>query len=511
MISRTACHFRLRASLLLCAMAGRPTARSGPTAAGIRAWLLLCALGGLWGCPAPAPPSVDREESQASKGAPPPPLVVAVVDDPALGPAIARQWRAQTEEEVKIHELTADVVQQASRLPADVIVFPVGLVGTLAQRGLIQPLPPALVESPGFEPRDIFDAIRLMQMRWGRQTVAVPLGLPQLLLAYRADLLERLGAKPPADWATYQKLVAQLADRGALGDAAPADAAPWYGAIEPLAAGWAGQLLLARAAAYALHREQFSALFRFETMEPLIAHPPYVRALEELVASSRSGGFASRRHTPQDAMAALCQGQCAVAITWAGPQTPAPKLPGGSRIDFALLPGSSQAYRFATRSWETRQAEEAMHVPLLSVEGRLAAVCSSTSHVGRAQSLVLWLAGPQASVQIAPHSPWTTLFRASHLSTATRWTGELPPQAARRYAQVLQETLQLPRTLPGLTLPGRARYLAALDEAVWAALDGTPPRQALTTAAQRWEEITNELGREAQRQASAASLQQEAF
>jgi hypothetical protein len=50
-----------------------------------------------------------------------------------------------------------------------------------------------------------------------------------------------------------------------------------------------------------------------------------------------------------------------------------------------------------------------------------------------------------------------------------------------------------------------------LDEAVWAALDGTPPRQALTTAAQRWEEITNELGRETQRQASAASLQQEAF
>jgi multiple sugar transport system substrate-binding protein len=438
-------------------------------------------------------------------------LTVLVVDDPGLGPAIARQWRAHTEEELQVQEVSADTVEKAGRLPGDVVVFPVGLLGTLAQRGLIQPLPPSLLESPQFEARDIFDAIRLMQMRWGQQTVAVPLGLPQLVLVYRADLLEKLDARPPADWADYQKLIARLADPASLGDAAAQADAPWHAAIEPLAAGWAGQLLLARAAAYALHREQFSALFRFETMEPLIDQPPYVRALEELVASSRSGGYAQRRDTPQQAMAALCQGQCALALTWPGPQTPAPKLPSGARIDFALLPGSDQAYRFATRSWQPRQAEETRHVPLLSIEGRLAAVCSSTRQVGRAQTLALWLAGPQASVQVGPHSPWTTLFRASHLASATRWTGELPPQAARRYAQVLQETLQLPRTLPGVTIPGRARYLAALDEAVWAALDGTPPRQALAAAAQRWEEITQELGREAQRRASAASLQQEAF
>lgn len=475
------------------------------------AWLLVGWMAGLSACSGPAAPPVDPAESRTPDSEPTRPLVVLVVDDPALGSAIARQWRAHTEEDLEVQEVSAEVVQRASRLPADVIVFPVGLVGTLAERGLLQPLPSALVESPAFDARDIFDAIRLMEMRWGRQTVAVPLGLPQLLLAYRADLLEQLDAEPPAEWADYQKLAARLADRSALKEAAPEGDAPWQATIEPLAAGWAGQLLLARAASYALHREQFSALFRFETMEPLIAQPPYVRALEELVASSRAGGFAPQRHTPAEAMAVLGQGRCAMAITWPGPQTPAPKLPAGARIDFALLPGSHEAYRFATRSWQPRQAEEEIHVPLLSVEGRLAAVCSSTRQAGRAQTLVLWLGGPQASVQIAPHSPLTTLFRTSHLGSASRWTGELPPQAARRYAQVLQQTLQLPRALPGLTIPGRARYLAALDEAVWAALDGTPPRQALAAAAQRWEEITYELGREAQRQANAASLQQEAF
>lgn len=471
-------------------------------------WLLGLCLGGGAGCPGPASRPV---EPPPGGSAPPPPLVVMVVDDAALGPVIARQWRAHTEEVLDVRVVSQESILQASRLPADVIVFPAGLIGTLAQRELLQPLAPSVLEAPAFQYRDIFDAVRLAEMRWGQKTVAVPLGVPHLVLAYRADLLDTLGRKPPGDWAEYQQLLTQLADRAALGDLAPPADRPWRAALEPLAPGWAGQLLLARAASYALHRDQFSPLFRFDSMQPLIAQPPYVRALEELVASARAGDFRTSRPTPQEAMAALCRGECALAITWPFPQTPEPELPAGAQLDFALLPGSRQAYRFATQSWDPRQPEEPWQVPLLSIEGRLAAVCSSTRDRGRAQALVLWLGGPQGSVEIGPHSPLTTLFRASHGSQPTRWTGALPAPAARRYAQTLQQALELPRAMPGLTLPGRTRYLAALDEAVWSALEGQPARQALAQAAAQWEAITDELGRTAQQRAYAASLQQEAF
>ena len=46
--------------------------------------------------------------------------------------------------------------------------------------------------------------------------------------------------------------------------------------------GW--HVLLARAACYAAHRDNYSTLFNIATMQPLIDGPPFVQALEELVA-----------------------------------------------------------------------------------------------------------------------------------------------------------------------------------------------------------------------------------
>ena len=81
-----------------------------------------------------------------------------------------------------------------------------------------------------------------------------PFGSPPLTLFYRRDLFEKLGLQPPESWAKYREAVTRLADRKALGDLAPAAGAQWQGTVEPWGPGWAGQVLLARAAGYANHR-----------------------------------------------------------------------------------------------------------------------------------------------------------------------------------------------------------------------------------------------------------------
>jgi hypothetical protein len=73
---------------------------------------------------------------------------------------------------------------------------------------------------------------------------------------------------------------------------------------------------------------------------------------------------------------------------------------------------------------------------------------------------------------------------------------------------VLAKSLSLPRAFPGLRLPGRLEYLAALDAAVHRALDGQPAAKALAEAAKTWQEITEKLGKEAQRLANAHGLGQ---
>jgi multiple sugar transport system substrate-binding protein len=458
------------------------------------------------GCPEQKP-ATDKTDSAKLRL----PLVLLVVDDTKLGEAVAREWRARTEEELVVRAASAANIEAATRLPADAIIFPTGMIGSLTERGLIGPLDPASLENLDFNYRDIFDQIRLREMKWGDKTFAAPLGSPQLLLAYRSDIFDKAQISPPETWTQYQRAIEKLSDPDVTGDLTPAKGQSWLASIEPLADGWAGQLLLARAASYAMHRDQVSPLFRFESLAPLIDQPPYRRALEELVSAANKAGFASERLAPHAALRELRAGRCAMALTW-----PSAELIGSTNqaadatIQFAVLPGASEAYRFATKSWEKRGEDDNIHIPLLAISGRMAAISAASAEPRRAESFVLWLAGSDVSQQIAPHSLSTTLFRQSQLPNSSRWTGGLPAEGSRQYAEVLGQTLSLPRSFPGLTLPGRGKYLAALDQAVQQALEGRPAGEVLTEAAKKWSEISAELGIDNQKRANARSLGQAA-
>jgi multiple sugar transport system substrate-binding protein len=449
----------------------------------------------LTGCPEKQAAS----PAQKTAARPPQPLTVLVVDDPPLGQAIAREWRGRTEQELTVRDVSLADVLAANRLPGDAVVFPSGVIGHLAERGLISALESTLLEDAEFNYRDIFDQIRLGEMRWGRQTVAVPLGSPQLLLAYRADAFEKENLKPPADWNEYQQIVERL-QVAPIGAAEPST-------IEPLAPGWAGQLLFARAASYALHREQVSPLFQLDSMTPLIDQPPYVRALEELVAAAKTAGYAGQRLDPAEVFKKIRSGNCAMAIAWAVTNTADQPSVADANLRFSALPGSNQAYRFATKSWEPRGEGDEPRVPLRAISGRMVAATASSSDTGRAQGFVIWLAGRDVSQQVGPHSDATTLFRHSQIATSTRWTGSLAPEVSRQYSDVLDQSLSLPRGF-GLTLPGRPDYLAVIDQAVQQALDGNPAQDALAEAAKKWTEITKKFGLDAQIRANAHSLGQ---
>jgi multiple sugar transport system substrate-binding protein len=339
----------------------------------------------------------------------------------------------------------------------------------------------------------------------------MPLGSPQLLLAYRADFLESAGIEPPTDWTAYRQAIRRLADRAKLGGLAPQADQAWQATAEPLADGWAGQLLLARAASYAVSRDTVSPLFQFDTMTPLIDQPPYVLALEELTDAANAGGFASQRLTPAEAVEQLLKGTCAMALGWPAPLAQESGAKREGKIAFALVPGSSQAYRFSTKDWMKRGEDENPHVPLLAISGRMAAVSTSSANRRRAQGFVIWLAGREISQQIAAHSLATTLFRRSQIASAGRWAGTLSTESSRQYAETLERSLTAPKAFPGLRLPGRSDYLASLDVAVRRALEGTPAAEVLAEAAASWRQITQTLGLEQQRRANSRSLGQGEF
>lgn len=446
-------------------------------------------------------------------------LRLLVADDPELAEAIGRlrgEWRGATGAALEIGETTEGALLGASAPDADAVIYPASDLGLLVENDRLLPLAEQSLAGGEIDWTDIFESDKTHDACWGADVYGVPFGAPVLVCWYRPDLLKALDRAPPETWPQYRELAQLLADRAKLGDAVSAEQTAWSGTVEPLAEGWAGLTLLARSAAYAKHRNHYSALFDMRTMEPLIASPPFIRALDELVAAAKLGPADALEATPARAMKAFIKGECGLALTWPEPRRadtaePAGDLTtdAGGDAHFACLelPGAEDVYNPQTREWETRRADEGMHLPLLGMAGRVGSVVKGSEHADAAIHLLGWLAGPQWSARISTASRSTTLFRRSQVEIAPQWVEPGLGSAAADYAEAVQRSLTAAEFLGAPRLPGRLDYLAALDRAVRAAVAGEASSEdALRTAADEWRKLTEELGVERQRAAYRHSL-----
>jgi multiple sugar transport system substrate-binding protein len=433
-------------------------------------------------------------------------LRLAVVDDPGLATAadrLAGEWNAQTGATLEVVRATENQLAGAAALPADAVLCPSHLVGPWAERKLLAAVPQRVLDDPQWN--DVFELLRLHEAVWGKDApLAIPFGSPLLVCYYRADRLEKLGRRPPQTWAEYEELAGLLAkDR-------PAGAADWCGTIEPLAPGWGGLVLLARAAPQAKHRDNYSTLFDLDTMEPMVAGPPFVAALEQLAAAAKLGPADPLACDPAAARAAFWKGRCGLAITW--PTAADAKLPGkldpAIRVGFAELPGSPRVFNADNHEWDARTDDDDPHVPLLSISGRLGVVGARSQHVDAAFELLVWLADAARRPALSTVSPATTLFRQSDLKSPEAWVEKpVPLKAAADYGATTAAAMRREQWLGALCLPGRAEYLAALDAAVTATIrGGKSPADALGEAAAQWRQITARLGLDRQRTAYRHSL-----
>jgi multiple sugar transport system substrate-binding protein len=452
-------------------------------------------------------------------------LRLVVVGDPAMASAIAQlkgEWTAQT-------GASFEVVQAAALDPdhlpdADAAIVASHQVGVLGSKDWLAPIPPRWTaddeigrsrssektDASGW--RDLFPLLQTCESKWGGRDVAAPFGSPVLICYYRADLLEKLGARPPRTWGEYTKLAERLADRKNLGGAAPPAGKPWHGALEPLGPGWAGLDLLARAAPYAAHRSNYSVFFNIDTMEPLVDGPPFVRALAELIQATK-GDAAEQlqlvRLDPAGVRRAFWQGQCGLAVTWPSASEKIAPIEGQAiRAGFVELPGSKDVYDIGDKRWTERDATESTRTPLLGVAGRFGVIHAESPAPEAAARLLFWLSGSQWNRQVCPVSPATTLFRASDERKPAAWVEKpISPQTASAYAAATKNALSRPQAVLAMRIPGRSEYLAALDEAVQQAVAGRKtPEKALADAAAHWREITKKLGEQAQKDAYRHSL-----
>lgn len=409
-----------------------------------------------------------------------------VIDDASRAEAIQRVRTAWQERTGATLEVIA-VAEIPEQLPEfDAVLFPSPLLGQLAERNALQPLSAERLESHQLAWAEVFEALRRGEARYGQQTYAIPLGSPTLLLMTNADLVPE--ETLPETWEELISATEKLPPE------TPAIALP-------LGDGWAGVCYLAIAAGYAKHAGNYSALFDPETMRPQLTSPPFVKALEQLKTLYQAGSPEQLKYAPWDVQQQLLSGKVAFAVGWpvASPEAEEQAVP----IRFARLPGSREVYLADRASWELRR-NESPHVPVLGIGGMLGGLAPQSEHPQAAWQLLLDVAKSDWSLSVRKASSQAYPSRPRHLTQLPRSFAE---GNLSEYRVAYQESFSAQHWLDGLRIPGRARYLAALETEIQQTLQGKQtPQDALKAAHQAWEQITNELGREQQKTAYRRSI-----
>jgi multiple sugar transport system substrate-binding protein len=310
-----------------------------------------------------------------------------------------------------------------------------------------------------------------------------------LLLYYRTDLFEEHGAEfadtvghplgPPTTWKEFDEIARFFTEK-----LSP----DVYGAAFGRAFGWNWQVFIPH------FKANGGTFFDPETMTPLINGPEGLRTISEMKASNQWMPPGIEQLGAIETFQEWLAGKYAMTYFWPplgrwsagyGQQTaqlsflPPSQVTG--KVGYALFPGDI-----------TQMAA-----------GFNLAVSADSPRPELAYLFIQWLTSPEISLQrvMLPYA-LRDPYRISHFeSTLYR---NLWPESGQYLDKLLEAG---GKASLDIFMPGSQEYQDALDRACTATYAGTDPQAALDTAAQEFEEITERLGRDQQKQAYANYIQ----
>jgi len=410
-------------------------------------------------------------------------LRIWVVNAPELGRALGRlrgEWKEISGSSFVVEGRTPASLREIEQPDADLILFSVNELGKFCESGWLRPVRKSVLTSDLYDAQDVFPIIRNQVIRYGGQTMALPVAVQLPLICYRKDLFQ----SAPQTWSEFARASTTLAQHD-------------LSVVEPVAS-WGACLLLARVAPLATHPSQEAWLFDLETMKPRLTEPPFLRALEMVTA-----GMTASEDSPTAATWSVLTGRAGMAFglpqtVRKGDEKVSPEV-DESRVGWAEIPGSQEVYSPTLAQWETVDGD-VRRVPLVT-GGLVAGVTTTSRNAAGAFRLLAWLASREISDQLAAAVDGMLPVRGSQWRVGGgdfevpvgRWAGvEIGAAAGEVFSH--PQGLLLPR------IPGKEAYLEALQRAVDEVVgQGETPPQALARAARSWEAITDHYGREAQR------------
>ncbi len=405
-------------------------------------------------------------------------------------------------ENVPFGELYAKILTplQASQPAYDVLFYPSLWIGDMAS--YLAPVPQEYLDTSGMQ--DVTPSF-LDVATWNGQVVQYPVDGDRHYLKLRSDLLadptnqadfqaatgRELSA--PRTWEEYQEVANFFTGRpfpdGSVG----------YGSAEVTKRDdLMFSAFISRAAAYAKNPDVTGGFFfDVETMEPQVANPGFVRALDNFVAAAQTWPPGGSNFGLGDEILSFGGGQTALSYSWddAFIQAQQPESVIRNQVQAAQLPGATEVWNRTTGSFDT--PAEPNTAPYFTWGWTSAVAQSSRNQAAAFDFLCFFSNEANTALDLQIGRFGVNPYRTSHFE-ADFWESQgWSAETAQTYVQTFADMEANPNRVFDLRVPGVNQYMSALATGVAAALAGEKPsQQALDDVAAEWNTITEQVGRD---------------
>jgi len=375
----------------------------------------------------------------------------------------------------------------------DIVVFFPKHLGDFVSNGYLIPLTPYINSGPGADMDDIVPAFRDLYGKVGDDYYALPYDGDVLALFYRTDLFENPEEQAafqakygyeltvPETWDQYMD-VAEFFTRKA-GDTL---------AGETLSEDFYGTATYGQKdfqyAWYLNYAASMGFTYFDDEMNALINSPSAVKALEMYKREFQYAPPETITFGFDELQATFLEGRCAMEIQWTDPgrvgQNPAiSKIVG--KIGTALVPGTEIDGRV-------------LHRPVMAA-GRVIGVTKWAKDRAKAYQVARFMADEASLGYVSSPETGQDPFRYSHYDHPGAFEMFADAAQAANYLNGIRSNLE--NGFPEISIPGTEQYLNALAVAINTYLT-TPDADAQATldgVAMEWNDITDTLGRDAQK------------
>lgn len=383
----------------------------------------------------------------------------------------------------------------------------------------LEDLTPYVENDPAIEWDDIAPFFREFSTTYQGRIYLVPLDGDFHIVYYRTDVLEGAGLQPPKTWDEYVQVAAALHGTDMNGDGegdygsciSKARSAQAYWWITSIAGPYIQSLGTGQ-----------GVWFDTETMQPLIDNEGFIRALEVYKETSEYGPPDEATLDVGDTRSLFVGGRCALSLDWGDIGTlaidPAISIVQ-DKVGAVITPGATEVVDRATGELVPCDAttcpyavDGVNYAPFASFGGWSGGVSAGISQEKKdvAYAYFSYVSQPaQANIDVTIGKTGFNPYRVSQFENLEPWLqAGMSEAAAQNYLGAIQNSLNSPNMILDLRVPQNQRYQqVVLDTVLSQFLAGEyTAEEAAKEISDQWEEITDELGREAQREAYLGTL-----